>query len=213
MSENIDKITNNLKRGELITIAGRPGMYKTSLGISIVNSISKQTNEKILYVTLESSKDTLKKRFVGNNVQIVDDINDIEDIKSKCEEMSKQGLSLVVIDYMQVITTSNEFDNKLEEKFYISKLLKTLTIELNIPVIVISQLTRSIEERENKRPTLHDTITTGLQQDSDKIICLYCDNYYNNKSSNIVELIIVKNRNERLGTVKLKFNKDTFTFE
>ncbi len=211
--DDLDKIIVGLKNGELITIAGRPALGKSSLGISIINNVSKQTDKKILYFNLESPKDILSKRIIGDNVEIIDDIGNIEYIKIKCEEISKQGISLVVIDYFQLITTSNEYTNRLEEVFYISRILKTLALELDIPIIVLSQLSRSIEEREDKRPKLDDTRTTGLQQDSDKIICLYSDDYYNRKPLNKVEVIVVKNRGGNLGRIELTFNKDTLTFE
>lgn len=210
---DLDKIIVGLKNGELITIAGRPALGKSSLGISIINNVSKQTDKKILYFNLESPKDILSKRIIGDNIEIIDDIGNIEYIKIKCEEISKQGISLVVIDYFQLITTSNEYTNRLEEAFYISRILKTLALELDIPIIVLSQLSRSIEEREDKRPKLDDTRTTGLQQDSDKIICLYSDDYYNRKPLNKVEVIVVKNRGGNLGRIELTFNKDTLTFE
>ena len=100
----LDKILNDLNRKEVITIAGRPSLFKTTLCINIINNVLKQTNsKKVLFFTLESSKEILCKSFTSNKVEIIDDVYFIEDIKSKCKKIIKQDTSLVVIDYLQII--------------------------------------------------------------------------------------------------------------
>ncbi len=210
--KELDKLINGLTGGELITIAGRPAMGKTTLSINIVNNVVGQVDKKILFFTLESTKEMLCKRFTSKNVEIIDNVCYIEDIKSKCNEIQEQGLALVVVDYFQLISSYNNSDNKLEERVYLSQQLKSLALELNVPIIVVSQLTRELEQRNDKRPNLQDTVNTGLQQASDKIICLYSDEYYiPGRFIDVkkIELIIVKNCSGQLGTVCLKYDKDT----
>ncbi len=215
----LDKLIEGLKEGELITIAGRPAMGKTTLGICIANNISNQKESKmVLYFTLESKADYLKsKRTVDKNVIIVDDIYNIEDIRTESIKLSKQGISLIIIDYIQLISiTSLKSNRKIDEAMNIAREIKLLALELNIPIIVISQLSRSLEQRENKRPIIPDLASTGLEQNSDKIICLYSDGYYVSGyhiDIKDIELIVIKNRNLPIGTVKLKYNKDTMEFE
>ena len=207
--DNLDNIIGSLKVGELIAITERPDIYNSSLCTSVIRNVSKQTDKKMLYFTLKNSRNNLNKRVISNKVEIIDNIETIEDIKSKCVEMSKQGLSLVIIDSFQFVNTSKKFSTKMEKMDYVSRMLKKLALDLNVPIIILTSL-----GHVNKRPTIHDTIKFGsLQQDSDKIICLYSDDYYKGRPLNSIELILLKNRSGSLETVKLKFNKDTFTFE
>lgn len=211
--KELDELINGINERELITIASRPALGKSTLAIDIINNVSKQTNNKILYFNLESSKETLSQRVIGSNVEIINDIHSIEDIKGRCKEL-KDSFSFVVIDYFQLITTSNNYDNVMEEKSYISRMIKTIALEYEIPVIVTSQLPRFTEERDDKRPNLHNFIVEGsIQQDTDKLIYLYSDDYYKNKPLNELELIVAKNHGGKLGTVKLKFNHNTYMFE
>lgn len=117
---------------------------------------------------------------------------------------------MVVIDYIQLISIST-VNNDLDKISYISKVLKTLTLDLNIPIIVVSQLSRQIEEREDKRPTLMDlNNVASLVQDSDKIVFLYRENYYNkNYKINNTEIIVSKNRGGETGTLELTFDECT----
>ena len=201
--EELDKIIDGLNAGELITIAGRPAVGKSSFVISIINNLSKQISKKILYFNLDSSKENI---IDCTNVEIINDVSNIEDIENMINEKYKQGISLVVIDYLQLITTLNGYPIETEEKFYTSRVLKTLALNLNIPIIVVSQLGISIEKREDKRAVLSDIKPFGLQLDSDKIICLY-RNKCSSKMLNYIELDIIKNHYGPLGSVIVKLNK------
>ena len=211
--KELDELINSVNEKELIIIAGRPALGKSTLAINIINNVSKQTKNKILYFNLESPKEVLRQRIIGSNVEIIDDIDSIEEIKEKCEKF-KDSISLVVIDYFQFITTSNDYDSIIEMKSYLSRTLKTIALENKIPIIITYQLSRSIEQRDDKRPTLNDLIAEGsIQEDTDKLIYLYSDDYYNNKPLNELELIVAKNRGGKLGVLKLKFNHNTYMFE
>ena len=125
--KELDELINSVNEKELITIAGRPALGKSTLAINIINNVSKQIKNKILYFNLESPKEVLRQRIIGSNVEIIDDIDSIEEIKEKCEKF-KDSISLVVIDYFQFITTSNDYVSIIELKSYLSRTLKTLAL-------------------------------------------------------------------------------------
>ena len=145
----------------------------------------------------------------------------ISEIRAKCRRLATQekGLGLVVIDYLQLITGSAKYEgNRQQEVSEISRSLKTMAMELKIPVIALAQLSRSVELRENKRPTMSDLRESGsIEQDADIVAFLYRDDYYNKPagdSSNvsITELIIGKHRNGGTGTIELLFERDMSNF-
>ena len=203
--EKLDNLIGGINEKEFITIASRPGIGKSTLAINIINNISKQTNDKILYFNLETSKEVLESKITSDNIEIIDTpVITIEEIESKCEEVSKNGLSLVVIDYIQLVSSSLNKDNS-NIVSYISRILKVMTLKLNIPIITLSQLSSKLEERENKKPRLRDLDAVGsLTQDSDKVIFLHKEDFIETD----VELIVVKNRGGNTGTIELIFNKD-----
>lgn len=145
----------------------------------------------------------------------------ISEIRAKCRRLATQekGLGLVVIDYLQLITGSAKYEgNRQQEVSEISRSLKTMAMELKIPVIALAQLSRSVELRENKRPIMSDLRESGsIEQDADIVAFLYRDDYYNKPagdSSNvsITELIIGKHRNGGTGTIELLFERDMSNF-
>lgn len=145
----------------------------------------------------------------------------ISEIRAKCRRLATQekGLGLVVIDYLQLITGSAKYEgNRQQEVSEISRSLKTMAMELKIPVIALAQLSRSVELRENKRPIMSDLRESGsIEQDADIVAFLYRDDYYNKStgdSSNvsITELIIGKHRNGGTGTIELLFERDMSNF-
>lgn len=126
------------------------------------------------------------------------------------------GLDLLVIDYLQLITTNTRYENKNQEISAISASLKALAKELNIPVIALSQLSRAVDKRADNRPILSDLRDSGaIEQDADLIMFLYRDELYNNQTvePNTAELIVAKHRNGPIGTIKLIFNKECTKFE
>jgi replicative DNA helicase len=143
----------------------------------------------------------------------------ITDIKAKARRLSQEqgGLGLIVIDYLQLIQGSRS-DNRQQEVSEISRQLKIIAKELSVPVIALSQLSRSVEQRQDKRPIMSDLRESGsIEQDADIVAFLYRDDYYNDKQddqpkSNLIELIVKKNRHGSLGTVKLYFHKEYTKF-
>lgn len=160
---------------------------------------------------------------LANTNLVLDDTPGITigEIRAKCRRLasSEQGLSLVVIDYLQLISGGKNYGaNRQQEVSDISRSLKTLAMELNVPVIALSQLSRSVEGREDKRPLMSDLRESGsIEQDADIVAFLYRDDYYNKESrtednNSISELIIGKHRNGPTATIELLFKKNTSTF-
>ena len=145
----------------------------------------------------------------------------IGEIRAKCRRMasSEKGLALVVIDYLQLISGGKNYGaNRQQEVSDISRSLKILAMELEIPVIALSQLSRSVESRDDKRPMMSDLRESGsIEQDADIVAFLYRDDYYNKEArtednNSISELIIGKHRNGPTATIELLFKKNTSTF-
>ncbi len=145
----------------------------------------------------------------------------IGEIRSKCRRLasSEEGLGLVIIDYLQLISsTVNYGANRQQEVSDISRSLKTMAMELNIPVVALAQLSRAVDIRENKRPIMSDLRESGsIEQDADIVAFLYRDDYYNKESAidqntSVSEFIIAKHRNGPTATIELLFKRDTSTF-
>lgn len=140
----------------------------------------------------------------------------VHDIRAKCRRLKKQrGLGLIVIDYLQLIASTGGrgrgAENRQQEVSEISRTLKHLARELDVPVIALSQLSRGVEQRQDKRPMMSDLRESGaIEQDADIVAFLYRDDYYNQESEkrNIIEIIIAKQRNGPVGTVELVFLKN-----
>ena len=160
---------------------------------------------------------------LSNTNMVIDDTPGITigEIRAKCRRLasSEKGLALIVIDYLQLISGGRNYGaNRQQEVSDISRSLKTLAMELNVPIIALSQLSRSVESREEKRPMMSDLRESGsIEQDADIVMFLYRDDYYNKEArtednNSISELIIGKHRSGPTGTIELLFKKNTSTF-
>lgn len=140
----------------------------------------------------------------------------VADIRAKCRRLKREkGLGLIVIDYLQLIQGRGRGDNRQQEVSEISRTLKQIARELDVPVIALSQLSRSVEQRQDKRPMLSDLRESGsIEQDADIVAFLYRDDYYDKETErkNIIEIIIAKQRNGPVGTVELAFLKQYSKF-
>ena len=218
MNIAINAATNNVKQetGEPVSVAifslemsqeqivQRMTAAKARVNL---NSIQKGTLNQKEMLLVESANDDL----AGLNIYFCDQGTvTVADIRAKCrKQKASGGLDLVIIDYLQLINGSTKSGNRQEEVANISRSLKQMARELGVPVIALSQLSRKLEEREDKRPNMSDLRESGsIEQDADIIMFLYRDGYYNKnteKVSNLTELIIAKNRSGVLGTIQLLF--------
>ncbi|CAJ1000735.1 replicative DNA helicase [Brevibacillus aydinogluensis] len=136
----------------------------------------------------------------------------VQDIRAKCRRLqAEKGLGLIVIDYLQLIQGGGRGENRQQEVSEISRTLKGIARELNVPIIALSQLSRSVEQRQDKRPMMSDIRESGsIEQDADIVAFLYRDDYYDKETENknVIEVIIAKQRNGPTGTVELAFLKE-----
>lgn len=192
----------------IISSLGQLEGFKLKTG-NLMNNDWKRVNEAISQLS-------------GTNM-VIDDTPGITigEIRAKCRRLasSEKGLALVVIDYLQLISGGKNYGaNRQQEVSDISRSLKTLAMELNVPVIALSQLSRSVESREDKRPLMSDLRESGsIEQDADIVAFLYRDDYYNKEAktdddNSISELIIGKHRNGPTATIELLFKKKTSSF-
>ena len=162
------------------------------------------------------------KRLASSPLFIDDTPNlSILDIKTKIKKIifEQNNLGLIIIDYLQLMQTSNsQIVNRTQEISQITRALKNIAREFNVPIIVLSQLSRNVENRVNKRPILSDLRESGsIEQDADLVLMLYRESYYNlvmenSNDLNLVELIIAKQRNGPIGTVELQFDSKRTKF-
>jgi len=246
----LDCITLGWQQSDLVIIAARPGMGKTSFMLSLLRNAAVNYNYPVCIFSLEMSSLQLVNRLLsseseldGNKIKngdlkesewreliyktfnlsnssiYIDDTPSLSifELKLKCRRLkSKHDIQMIFIDYLQLMSgeyKKNNFGNREQEISYISRSLKSIAKELNIPVIVASQLSRAVEIRGgNKRPQLSDLRESGsIEQDADMVMFLYRPEYYGikniegNSTDNTSEIIIAKHRNGSLNTVPLKF--------
>lgn len=251
---DLDRMTNGLKKGNLIVLAGRPSMGKTSLAMNMAEQCALKDGLPVLVVTLEMSADELTTRLVGSVGRIdqsklatanladhewgrvseameqlhpvpieiqdtgVSSIGEIRAMARRAQHRHKQ-LGLVVVDYLQLVKGSEEGgqENRATELGTVSRGLKLLAGELGCPVIALSQLNRSLEDRPDKRPRMSDIRESGaIEQDADVIMFVYRDDYYtkeNSKDPGVAEIVIAKQRNGPTGTVRLAWQPSYTRFE
>ena len=156
--------------------------------------------------------------MIGNSNLIIDDTPgiSISELRSKCRKFkAEQGLEMIIIDYLQLMSGSGKSDSRQQEISEISRALKSLARELSVPVIALSQLSRAVEQRPDHRPMLSDLRESGaIEQDADVVMFIYRDDYYNHESEKkgISEIIIAKQRNGPIGTVELAWLPDFTKF-
>jgi replicative DNA helicase len=237
---DLDYKTAGLQNSDLILIAARPAMGKTSFALNIAQYVAVHRNIPVAVFSLEMSREQLVNRMLCSEVMIdshkmrtgkledddwqkiakalgplseapiyIDDTPGATalEIRSKCRRLKlEKNLGLVVIDYLQLMQGSGRNENRQQEISEISRALKILAKEVNIPVIALSQLSRAPEARSEHRPMLSDLRESGaIEQDADLVMFLYRDDYYNQDSDkkNVAEVIIAKHRNGSTGTVEL----------
>lgn len=241
---DLDKFISGLNRTDLMLLAGRPGMGKTSLGLNIALNVAKKYPKRtVAFFSLEMSKTQLVTRlistesFVDNKKLTTGNLSEEEwskvgiaatalsqtdlrvddnpavtvaEMNAKCRRID--DLALVVIDYLQLMTSSGgkptAGENRQQIVSDISRSLKIMAKELNVPVLCLSQLSRANEKREEKRPMLSDLRESGaIEQDADEVLFIFREDYYNKdtEKQNVAEIIVAKNRHGETGTVEVQW--------
>ena len=235
----LNERTGGLHGGELILIAGRPGMGKSSFAVNIAEHVAINDNRTAAIFNLEMPREQIVNRIICSQALVdshkirtgtltgedwekigevvnkvalaplyIDDTASltVSQIRAKCRRLKQtRNLQLIVIDYLQLMQSGGRSDNRQQEISEISRSLKILAKELNVPVIALSQLSRASESRSDKRPMLSDLRESGaIEQDADMVMFLYRDEYYNKDTENrLAECIIAKNRNGETGMFNL----------
>jgi replicative DNA helicase len=240
---DFDNMTAGLQPTDLIILAARPAMGKTTFALNIAEFAAIKSKKAVAVFSMEMSSSQLALRLISSNGRInatrlrsgqlededwsrvtsairmlketkifIDDTPGLspEVLRSKCRRLKRENdLGLIVIDYLQLMSVPGNSENRATEISEISRSLKGLAKELNVPVIALSQLNRSLETRTDKRPVMADLRESGaIEQDADMIVFIYRDDYYNKENSpdkGLAEIIIGKHRGGPTGSCKLKF--------
>ena len=236
----LDELLTGFHPGEMILVAGRPAMGKTSIGMNFIENAAIRTGKKAAVFSLEMPAEQLAMRMLCTEARVdmqkvrrgqIDDTDwgklcdamisigptsiyvdatpgiSVSQIRSKARRLQlEHGLDIILIDYLSLMSAAGSFGSRQEEVAQISRGLKSLALELNVPIIALQQLSRAPAGRANHRPMLSDIRESGaIEQDADVVMFVHREDYYNPDTAekNIAELIIAKQRNGSLGTVKL----------
>ncbi len=236
---DLDEIIAGLNNSDLILVAARPGMGKTSFGLNMALHAAKSSGKSVAVFSLEMGREQLVTRLIASEGMIdlkklitgrleeedwariaraatslskcdirVDDnpAITVPEMKAKCRRLDNLGL--IVIDYLQLMQSAKKSDNRTQEVGEISRSLKIMAKELNVPVVCLSQLNRAAETRADKRPQLSDLRESGaIEQDADIVMFLYRDDYYdeNTENQNVAECSVAKNRHGQTGKVEMQW--------
>ncbi|MGN0558220.1 MAG: replicative DNA helicase [Acutalibacteraceae bacterium] len=252
---DLDRVITGLNRSDLILLAARPGMGKTSFALNIARYVSVTAKKKVAFFSLEMTKEQLASRLLSTEGLVegtklrtgklseeewqrlvaagdvlskadmyLDDTPGISVGEMKAKLRRLKNVDLVVIDYLQLMASGKRIDNRVQEISEITRNLKIMAKELNVPLITLSQLSRSSEKREDHRPQLSDLRDSGsIEQDADIVLFLYREGYYDKNrddesdaapstDQNSGECIVAKNRHGAMNTVKLHWQGEFMRF-
>ena len=252
--KDLDKKLQGIQEGDLIVVAGRPSMGKTSFAMNVAENVllDDDSNGAVLIFSLEMPGESLTTRMLSGMSKLdqqnvrsgmlkddqlklllkegerlknlplwIDDSSLLSpmELRAKARRLARteeNGLSLIVVDYLQLMQLPASNENRVNQISEISRSLKSLAKELNVPIVALSQLNRAVEQRPKKRPIMADLRDSGaIEQDADVILFIYRDEVYNEDSEqgNKAEIIIGKQRNGPIGTIYLTFLKEFTRFE
>jgi replicative DNA helicase len=249
---DLDRLTGGLQRSDLIILAARPAVGKTSLALSLAHNSAMKHGQSIAVFSLEMSKEQLVQRLLSMDASIdqqrlrtgwieddewdriivameglsqaniwIDDTAGISttEMRSKARRLqAEHGVDLIIVDYLQLMQSTignKRNENRVQEVSEISRSLKGLARELNVPVLALAQLSRTVESRQSKVPQLSDLRESGsIEQDADIVMFIYRDDVYNPDSErkNIADIIVAKHRNGPVGEVSLYFQASQTRF-
>lgn len=252
---DMDNLLGGLQRSDLVILAARPSMGKTSLALDIARNVGVKGKIPVAIFSLEMSKDQLVDRLLASEAgvslwkmrtgRLSDDgeNNDFErighamgklseapifiddsaaanvmEIRTKARRLkAEHDLGLIVVDYLQLMESRGQQDNRVQEVSEISRALKSLARELNVPLLALSQLSRKVEERRPQIPQLADLRESGsIEQDADVVMFIYREEMYRGRDSNkpnIAQIMVKKHRNGPTGDIELFFDHDLVTFK
>ncbi len=246
----LDNMLAGLQPSDLIILAARPSMGKSTLAMNIAHNVASQAKQSVLVFSLEMSKEQLVDRLLAAEAGIdawnirtgnlsdadfeklgqamgtlseapifIDDTPSITALEMRTKarrEQHKRPLGLIIVDYLQLMSGSTTSgDNRVQEISEISRGLKAMARELNVPIIALSQLSRSVENRSPQIPQLADLRESGsIEQDADVVLFIYREDYYNPETErqHITDILIKKHRNGPTGNVELYFHPDLLQF-
>lgn len=246
---DLDRLLGGLQKSDLIIVAGRPGMGKTSWLLSVALNAAR-ARARVAIFSMEMSNEQIVQRLISSetgistqnlrlgklderewtlfveatgslsNVRIFLDDTPAQSpiqMRTKCRRLySEHGLDLIIIDYLQLMNSgTGRVENRVQEISFISRQLKQLARELNVPVLAAAQLSRAVEQRQDKRPQLSDLRESGsIEQDADVVMFIYREEMYNENTDrpNQADILVAKHRNGPTGTVTLFFRKELTQF-
>ena len=248
--DQLDQMTAGLQKGDLVIVAGRPSMGKTSLAMNIAEHAAISARVPVAIFSMEMSAEQLSFRMISSLGRVnqghlrtgnfsdedwhridsavrvmseakvfIDDTPALSptEVRARARRLAREhGLGLIVLDYIQLMQVSGTSENRATEISEISRNLKALAKELGVPIIALSQLNRSVEQRTDKRPVMSDLRESGaIEQDADLIAFIYRDEVYNKETlrKGIADIIIAKQRNGPVGDVQLTFLGEYTKFE
>lgn len=246
---DLDKCLGGLQPSDMVVIAGRPGMGKTSLALSIAGHAAKSWQKRVAVFSLEMSSQQLIDRLISAETGIdsqrlrsgairepewplyieassrmaelpifIDDTPALSpfELRTRARRLhAEHGLDLLILDYLQLMNGDKRSENRVQEITFISRQVKALARELNIPILALSQLSRDCEKRNDKRPILSDLRESGaIEQDADVVVFVYRDDVYNPETQfpNVAELIVAKHRSGPTGVFSVYFKKHLAQF-
>lgn len=246
---DLDNRLAGLQKSDLIILAARPGMGKSSLALDIAKNVAINTNQPVGLFSLEMSKDQLADRLIAGVANIdswhlrtgqlkdddysriqhamgilseapiyIDDAGSVNILQMRAMArrlQANKGLSLIIIDYLQLMQPMNRFASPVQQVTENSRALKILAKELNVPVLVLSQLSRAVEQRIPQIPRLSDLRESGaIEQDADVVMFIYREDEYNENSlkPGVAQILIEKHRNGPTGSIELFFDKQRVSF-
>jgi replicative DNA helicase len=247
--KDLDNILAGLQKSDLIILASRPSMGKSSLALDIAKNVATFENKPVGLFSLEMSKDQLADRLISSVANIdswhlrtghlrdddysriqhamgtlseapiyIDDAGSVNILQMRAMArrlQANKGLGLLIVDYLQLMEPMNRFQSAVQQVTENSRALKVLAKELNVPILVLSQLSRAVEQRVPQIPRLADLRESGaIEQDADVVLFIYREDRYNENSlkKNIAEIIVAKHRNGPLGSVELYFDERRVSF-
>lgn len=250
---DLDRVITGLNRSDLIILAARPGMGKTSFALNIARNVACKSKKAVAFFSLEMSKEQLASRLLSAEALVggtklrtgklsdeewqrlvpasdvlknanlyIDDTPGITITEMKSRLRRLREIDLVVVDYLQLMSSTRRIESRVNEISEITRSLKIMAKELNVPVITLSQLSRASEQRPDHRPQLSDLRDSGsIEQDADIVLFLYREGYYDKNSDdsaapavdmNSGECIVAKNRHGEMSTVKLHWQGEFMRF-